>query len=109
MHIRGIVQRVDRAEFLEGKLALYFGMGSERESLERDNANLNFDVTTVPQGSGATIQRNYGDFYALAIPRASKNTSGAYAVARYHECTSAQAKEFAQMFDFAPVQRVIVQ
>ncbi len=97
---------MDRAEFLEGKLALYFGMGSERESLERDNANLNFDVTTVPQGSGITIQRNYGDFYALSIPRASKNANGAYAVARYLS-DATQAKEFAEMFDFAPVQRAL--
>jgi len=81
-------------------------MGSERESLERDNANLNFDVTTVPQGSGITIQRNYGDFYALSIPRASKNTNGAYAVARYLS-DATQAKEFAEMFDFAPVQRAL--
>lgn len=94
----------DRAQFLSGKLALYFGMGSERPALEYDNANLNYDVARVPQGSGANAQRNYGDFYALAIPRSSKNVQGAYAVATYLGAAP-QAERFADLYDLAPVQR----
>ncbi|QQR65382.1 extracellular solute-binding protein [Candidatus Kaiserbacteria bacterium] len=97
-------KNMDRTEFLEGKLALYFGMGSEKTSLERDNANLNYDVEIVPQGSEATIQRNYADFYALAIPRSSKNIEGAYAVASFLG-QPVQAKKFAETFNFAPVHR----
>ena len=46
------------------------------------NPNLNFDVTIPPQGSDATVRRTYGTFYALAIPRASRNSQGAFAAAR---------------------------
>lgn len=99
-------KNTDRTEFLEGKLALYFGLGSEKTSLERDNANLNYDVVTVPQGSATTIQRTYGDFYALAIPRSSKNITGAHAVASFLGQPE-QAKMFAEMFDFAPVHRAL--
>lgn len=95
---------VDRTEFLNGDLALYFGMGSEKKTLDRDNANLNYDVATVPQGGGSTVHRDYGDFYALAIPRASKNIAGAYAAAIYLT-DPAQAQSFAEVFNFAPTQR----
>ena len=50
--------------------------------------------------------RDYADFYALAIPRASKNIIGAYAAATYLTA-SAQAQRFADMYNFAPVQRVL--
>ncbi len=94
----------DREQFLSGKLALYFGMGSERSSLEADNANLNYDVARVPQGSGANVQRNYADFYAFAIPRSSKNIQGAYAVATFLGAAP-QAERIAELYDLAPVQR----
>jgi multiple sugar transport system substrate-binding protein len=94
----------DRTQFLSGKLGMYFGMGSERSSLEHDNANLNYDVARVPQGGGANVQRNYADFYGFAIPRASKNVQGAYAVATYL-ASPEQAKKFAELYDLAPVQR----
>lgn len=94
----------DRTQFLAGKLALYFGMGSERSALEHDNANLNYDVSRVPQGGGASVQRNYADFYAFAIPRSSKNVQGAFAVASFLSQPE-QAKQFAELYDLAPVQR----
>ncbi len=94
----------DRTQFLGGKLALYFGMGSERSALEYDNANLNYDVARVPQGSGANVQRNYADFYALTILRSSKNAQGAYAVATFL-AAAPQAKQLVEMFDMAPVHR----
>jgi len=72
---------IDKNAFTSGDLGLYFGMGSEVYDIENRNPNLNFDIAPVPQGSGATIYRTYGDFYGFAIPRASKNVSGAYAVA----------------------------
>ncbi len=96
----------DREQFLAGKLALYFGMGSERTSLEYDNANLNYDVARVPQGSGANVQRNYADFYAFAIPRASKNVQGAYAAASFL-AQPEQAKKIAELYNLAPVQRIL--
>lgn len=72
----------DRQAFLAGDLALYFGFGSEYETLQLANPNLNFDVTEVPQGQSATVKRVYGDFYGFAFPRASDNLQGAYAAAQ---------------------------
>jgi ABC-type glycerol-3-phosphate transport system substrate-binding protein len=95
---------LDRTEFLNGTLALYFGKGSEKDGLERENANLNFDVAPVPQSSGATVVRDYGDFYAFSIPRASQNQPGAYAVATYLG-SPAVSQIIADAFGFAPVQR----
>lgn len=73
---------VDRSEFLAGNLATYFAPGSEITLLRRQNPNLNFDVTTVPQSAGATVQRTYGDFYGFAILRTAENQAGAYRVAQ---------------------------
>ena len=97
-------KNLDRKEFLNGTLALYFGKGSEKDSLERENANLNFDVAPVPQSSGATVVRDYGDFYAFSIPRAAQNGQGAYAVAQYLGST-AVSQIIADAYGFAPVQR----
>ena len=69
----------DEQAFIGGKLALYFGLGSEAQDISNKNPNLNFDVTSVPQGATATVKRTYGTFYGFAIPRAAKNPSGAYA------------------------------
>jgi ABC-type glycerol-3-phosphate transport system substrate-binding protein len=75
-------QSLDRNAFVSGDLALYFGFGSELATISTQNPNLNFDVTVVPQGASATVQRTYGRFYGFAIPRASQNVAGAYAVAQ---------------------------
>lgn len=99
-------KRLDRSEFLSGNLALYFGKGSEREALLRENSNLNFDAVTVPQGDGATVKRNYGDFYAFSIPRASDNVVGAYAVANVL-ADSVNSKTLADALGFAPVHRAL--
>ncbi|MFZ2253084.1 MAG: extracellular solute-binding protein [Minisyncoccia bacterium] len=97
-------KELDRKEFLNGTLALYFAPGSERKNLERDNPNLNFDTTFVPQGSEVTTNRDYGDFYAFSIPRASKNIQGAYAVAT--QLTSKEAGSvLSEGYGFAPVHR----
>lgn len=97
----------DRAEFIGGKLAFYLGMGSEQAQLERDNANLNYDVAVVPQGSGATIHRTYGDFYALSILRSSKNINGAKAAA-YFLSETPQAKKISEMYSLSPVRRSLL-
>jgi ABC-type glycerol-3-phosphate transport system substrate-binding protein len=98
---------LDRDEFLGGTLGLYFGKGSEYAALARENPNLNFDVEQVPQGSDATVLRNYGDFYAFAIPRASTNSAGAYALALYLS-EPAHATKIASAYNLAPVQRSVL-
>ena len=71
----------DSEAFLSGDLALYFGFGSEYQSLQQKNPNLNFDVASVPQGEQATALRTYGEFYSFAIPKASTHVQEAFAVA----------------------------
>lgn len=95
---------VDRTAFLQNTLAMYFGFGSERTDIERESPNLNFDMTEVPQGSGATIRRDYGEFYAFAIPRGSRNPTGAYAIATLFG-NEENAKLIADGLGMAPVHR----
>ena len=66
----------DRQLFTAGDLSFYFGYGSEGREIERINPNLNFDITEIPQGEGATVRRTYGKFYALSLLKASDNKSG---------------------------------
>ncbi len=68
--------------FVSEDLAIYFGFGSEARNIADKNPNLNFDVSTFPQGSTATVYRTYGNFYGFAIPAASANKQGAYAAAQ---------------------------
>jgi len=97
-------KKMDRNEFLAGNLALYFAPGSERKNIERDNPNLNFDTTVVPQGSDATIKRDFGTFYAFAIPRTSKNFQGAYDVALFLSDIQ-NVNNFTDEYGLAPVLR----
>ncbi len=97
----------DRLMFLGGELGMYIGRASELPELEKANPNLNFDAVVIPQGSGATIQRNYADFYAFAIPKASDNKSGAYAAARYI-AGEEHASAFAEALHRVPVLRALI-
>ena len=94
----------DKNAFVAGDLALYFGMGSEAQNIDKKNPNLNFDVTGVPQGASATALRTYGTFYGFAIPRASQNPNGAYAAAQRLSLTK-YADELARNLNMAPVRR----
>lgn len=94
----------DRARFTSGDLALYFGLGSEYAAVEASNPNLNFDVAQVPQGSGASVKRGFGVFYAFAIPRASANPQGAWRAAQVLSSESAGAQLSANL-GLAPVRR----
>jgi ABC-type glycerol-3-phosphate transport system substrate-binding protein len=62
--------------FLAGRLALYVGRASELYQLREANPNLNFDIAPLPEARGAG-KFTESDLYALAIPRGSKNPSGA--------------------------------
>ncbi|MFT7507455.1 MAG: ABC-type glycerol-3-phosphate transport system substrate-binding protein [Acidimicrobiales bacterium] len=97
----------DLNAFISGDLALYFGLGSEAENIYKKNANLNYDVTMVPQGSGATALRTYGTFYGFAIPRAAPNMSGAYAA--MNTISSARyADGLTRGLNLAPVRRDLI-
>lgn len=100
-------QQLDRDKFLGGSLALYLGFGTEYQELLRSNPNLYFDVTSVPQGSNVTTQRNYGIFYGFALPRSSNNPAGAKKVALQFS-TPSIASIFVDVLNLAPVHRVLI-
>lgn len=60
-----------REMFVSGKLAMYFGYGSEYEDLKEANPHLNFDAVMVPQMKESPIEATFGRVYALAIPKSS--------------------------------------
>ena len=97
----------DKDAFISGDLALYFGFGSEAQDIDRKNPNLNFDMTTVPQGGTATALRTYGKFYGFAFPRAAANAQGAFAAAR--TITSPKyVSELTKSLNMAPVRRDLI-
>lgn len=70
-----------REAFLGGTLALYPGFGSELLELQERNPNLNFDMTPLPQHRDSTFVTTFGNIYAFALIKQSKNIGGAYRVA----------------------------
>lgn len=96
----------DRELFLNEKLALYFGFGSEARLLANRNPNLNFDIAPVPQGATVTAsaKRTYGLFYAFMVPMSAANKTGAYTV-RTELSSQVNAKKIADAYDLAPVSR----
>lgn len=69
-----------REAFLRGRLALYFGFGSELPRLAVQNPQLNFYLTLPPQREAGSRQITLGRFYFLGIPLGSKNPATAYLV-----------------------------
>lgn len=70
-----------RAMFAAGDLALYVGPASEELLIKRLNPNLNFTISAIPQIRNLEKSTGGGVVYGLAVPRASKNPSGALTIA----------------------------
>ncbi|MFH0846382.1 MAG: extracellular solute-binding protein [Patescibacteria group bacterium] len=66
--------------FLAGDLAIYFGFASELDELLLKNPNLNLDIAYMPQMSGLKNNITFGNMWALAINKGSKNPAGAFRV-----------------------------
>jgi ABC-type glycerol-3-phosphate transport system substrate-binding protein len=66
--------------FVSGDLAFYIGYASELATIERINPNLNFDVALLPQSQSSNRKVTYGSMMTLAIPKTSRNASGAIAM-----------------------------
>ena len=71
-----------RQAFLSGNLLFYPGFASELPDLKAANPNLDFDMAAIPQPQTSTGKTDYARTYAFAIPKASKNSSGALTVAQ---------------------------
>lgn len=94
--------------FLQEKLALYLGFGSEGRVLEEKNPNLAFDIAEMPQGEGVKNKRTYGTFYGFSIPKNAKNSAGAFVVAQTL-AEEKNAKKIADTLNMAPVFKKTIQ
>ncbi|MBI5645028.1 extracellular solute-binding protein [Candidatus Kaiserbacteria bacterium] len=70
-----------REAFAAGTLAIYAGYASEKAMITRMNPNLSFSVAPMTQIRSSPKSVTAGRVYGLAIPRTSKNQSGAITVA----------------------------
>ncbi len=97
----------DRDEFVAGNLAMYFGMSSEIDALRRQNPNLNFDVTQVPQQADSSTVRTFGKFYGFGILRQSENPNAAYGVIQAL-ANRANTQALTNQFELVPAHRASV-
>ncbi len=67
--------------FTSGKLVMYLGRASELFNIEKTNPNLSFDVTDMLQTRASKTKRTYGDIYAVAVNKKSKNITASFGVA----------------------------
>lgn len=96
-----------RDAFVAGDLVLYPGFASERAYLSAANPNLSFDVAAMPHPATSDERITYGLMYAAAIPRASMNPVGAFAVAKALSARSASAY-LASASSMAPAHSVLL-
>ncbi|MDB5245362.1 MAG: protein of unknown function with transrane region [Parcubacteria group bacterium] len=93
-----------RQAFLSGDLAFYPGFASELPTLQAGNPNLDFDMAAIPQPQTAATKLTFARAYAFAVPKASKNASGAVAVAQALASPTYSAKA-AAVLSMAPAAR----
>jgi ABC-type glycerol-3-phosphate transport system substrate-binding protein len=93
-----------RDAFALGQTAVYFGLASELLEIQRKNPNLNFDVTKLPQIKELNKSLTYGNFYALVVPKTSKNTAGAFSIGGVL-ATGSYTSAFIDALGLQPVRR----
>lgn len=75
--------------FTAGTLAMYLGRASELTLIRATNPNLNFDIARYPEVRGGALATP-ARVYALAVPRGSRNASGALQAAAILASSNAQ-------------------
>jgi multiple sugar transport system substrate-binding protein len=90
--------------FLGNNLAIYFGFASEIAGLQAKNPNLNFDVAVIPMSREGGSNVSFSLFNSLAITKASKNKSAAFAVASIL-VSKEGAKIISDTLDLPPARR----
>lgn len=90
--------------FVSGDVAMYFGFGSEADTIRAKNPNLNFDMAFFPQPNAGALPATYGKMSGLAILSASSNKSGTW-----RAITAMTSKDFlaryAELSGLPPVRR----
>ncbi|MFA6158266.1 MAG: extracellular solute-binding protein [Candidatus Paceibacterota bacterium] len=95
----------DRAMFLSGRLAVYFGFASELADIRAANPNLNFDVAPVPQIPGRKV--TFGNMQAVTLLKSSPNLLAAYTAAVTLTGDSLQT-EWVGASGYPPVRRSLI-
>ncbi len=92
-------QQSSHDAFIAGTLGLYFGYASELGALREANPNLDFDVASLPQVRGGSLEfgGSFGELTGLAIPRGAKNPNGALVVAQALSGAVAQQSLFSTL------------
>jgi len=72
-----------RDMFAAGKLAMYFGSNRDFDIIKTQNPHLNFAVAPLPQLSKNAVSITSGVLYNLVVPKASKNQTLAWTLAKY--------------------------
>lgn len=94
--------------FIQGDLALYIGSASELNEISEKNPNLNFDVAPLPRISSPSGRvLTTGTIYAFAIPKQSKNLTGAVAMA-YALTSSPASKLWESILNMPSPQRSLL-
>ncbi len=92
--------------FTSGKLAFYLGRASELFYIQEVNPNLSFDVKEMFQ-TPDTNRRTYGDIYAMAINKKSKNIDLSVYIARLVS-EGEYAEKMSQAISLPPVSRTVL-
>lgn len=95
----------DRAAFVAGRLAVYFGYASELSAIRDANPNLDFDIAPVPQAEGK--KATFGRMHAIVILKSSPNVASAFTAAATLTSSPLQQK-WVTLSGFPPVRRELV-
>ncbi|MCX6713875.1 MAG: extracellular solute-binding protein [Candidatus Vogelbacteria bacterium] len=95
-----------RDVFIGGKLANYFGLASELDTIKGQNPHLNFDTALIPQQSGDS-RLTFGRFYGVAVLRTSKKLATAMGASTVL-AGKAPAQVMVDSFGVVPVRRDIL-
>lgn len=93
--------------FVEGKMAFYIGRASELFKIEKMNPNLSFDVTKMLQVKDASVEKTFGEIYALVISKKSNNLTTAFKVIGLFT-NADNAKDLSSALSLPPVQKTIL-
>jgi ABC-type glycerol-3-phosphate transport system substrate-binding protein len=67
--------------FTTGRLAIYFGFGSELNYIKAKNPNLDFDLSYFPQLRAGSVKLTFGNMLGLAVSKQSANLAADFEVA----------------------------
>lgn len=93
--------------FVSGVLSNYIGFASELTSIRKQNSNLNFDVSLVPQVRSSGSSVTYGNITGLAVPEAARNIRGAVQIV-FALTADPVLQKISEEMNLAPVSRTLL-